>query len=113
MSRVIILDSSPLALLVQRQRIPQADACRAWMKRHVNAGTRVLVPEIVRYELRRELLGDCKDKPLAALDTFINAERGRFLALTSKDLRPAKRCSGPIAAAGDWSRLIRMPWTSM
>jgi hypothetical protein len=44
MKRVIFLDSSPLALIVQRQRIPQADACRAWVKRHIDVGTRVIVP---------------------------------------------------------------------
>jgi predicted nucleic acid-binding protein len=86
MSRVIVLDSSPLALIVQRQTIPRADECRAWVKRHVALGTPILVPEIVRYELRRELLRLQNGKSIAHLDGFIAAERGRFLALTSKDL---------------------------
>ncbi|HET6249382.1 MAG TPA: hypothetical protein VFE47_16920 [Tepidisphaeraceae bacterium] len=50
--KVVILDSSPLALIVQRQRIPAADACRDWVKRCVDLGMRIVVPEIVRYELR-------------------------------------------------------------
>jgi predicted nucleic acid-binding protein len=86
MNTAIILDSSPLALLVQRQRIPQADGCRTWVKRHVASETRLLVPEIVRYELRRELLRLGKNTALRALETFIGAERGRLLLLTSQDL---------------------------
>ena len=56
MSRIIVLDSSPLGLLFQKPRIREADECRAWLKEQVKKGARLLVPEIVRYELRRELL---------------------------------------------------------
>ena len=42
-----------------------------WVKRHIDMGTRVFVPGIVRYELQRELLRPGKDKALASLDAFI------------------------------------------
>jgi predicted nucleic acid-binding protein len=109
MSRVIILDSSPLALIVQRQRIPQADACRAWVKRHVDAETRVLIPEIVRYELRRELLRLRKERALRALEAFIGAEPARY---SHQMTWIARRPCGLTAAAKDWSWLIRTLWTS-
>ena len=52
----IVLDSTPLALLCQRRGLAAADRCRHWLHRHVSAGVRVFVPEVIDYEVRRELL---------------------------------------------------------
>ena len=53
---VISLDSGPLSLLTQRRGPTEADACQKWLARHLGAGSRVVVPSIVDYELRRELM---------------------------------------------------------
>ena len=52
MIATIVLDSGPLGLLAQRPGLAIADACRAWLERHVQAGVRALVPEIADYEVR-------------------------------------------------------------
>ena len=48
---IIVLDSSPLGLLFHEARIPDAERCREWVARHIADGAKVLVPEIVHYEL--------------------------------------------------------------
>ena len=52
---VIVLDSTPLGLLVYRPGFPAADECREWVRRQLSSGVRVFVPAIVTYEIRRDL----------------------------------------------------------
>lgn len=84
MIRLVVLDSSPLGLLFQRRKIPQADDCRAWLKRHADAGTHFIVPEIVNYELRREPLRLGKAKAIRGLELFNHAVPDRYLPITTK-----------------------------
>lgn len=83
MKRFLVLDSSPLGLLFQRPAIKVADECRAWLKRAVDAGAEVLVPEIVYYELRRELLRLKRLKAVAALIEFSHSMPGRYIPITT------------------------------
>ncbi len=83
MIRIIVLDSTPLGLLFHRAGLREADDCRAWLERHLAAGGRVIVPEVVLYELRRELLRLNKAAALAALDTFVNLVPDRLLPINS------------------------------
>ena len=83
MSRIIVLDSSPLGLLFQKPRYPEADSCREWLKNHFFVGAQTVVPEIVVYELRRELLRMGKTAQVKSLDGFINTKPGRFLPITT------------------------------
>jgi predicted nucleic acid-binding protein len=55
-ARLIFLDSEPLGLASQARGKPKADACRGWLQGLEAAGARILVPEIVDYEVRRELV---------------------------------------------------------
>ena len=55
-ARTIILDSGPLGLITNPNPAPQNIACADWLKTLLSAGTRVVIPEIVDYEIRRELL---------------------------------------------------------
>jgi len=85
----IVLDSAPLGLLFQKAGIAPADACRAWAIKQMSGGSRLLVPEIVHYELRRELIRLGKTNALRALETFVRAEPDRFRSVTSRDLELA------------------------
>jgi predicted nucleic acid-binding protein len=75
---IIVLDSAPLGLLFQKTKVREADDCRAWLGRHLQTGVRVVVPEIVNYELRRELLRLGKTKAVTALDAFNRATPGQY-----------------------------------
>jgi predicted nucleic acid-binding protein len=75
--------------MFQKAGIALAEACRAWAKARMTAGVRLLVPEIIHYEIRRELLRLGKTQTLGALEAFVRAESDRFLSLTSSDLRLA------------------------
>jgi predicted nucleic acid-binding protein len=98
MSDVIVLDSGPLGLILQRPGYPQADACRAWLKRHLSASRSVVLPEIIDYEIRRELLRLKKARAVAKLDAFAAAP-GRYLRLTTPAMRKAARpCFCPPSA---------------
>jgi predicted nucleic acid-binding protein len=77
------LDSGPLGLLFQKQGIVPADECRAWLKRLLAAGVKVLVPEIVHYELRRELLRLNKTSTVARVLRFCNETPGRYIPITT------------------------------
>jgi hypothetical protein len=87
--RVIILDSTPLGLIVNRPGHPAADACRAWLRAHMEAAVAVHVPAIIAYELRRELLRIGSTASLTLLDNFLHAEPGRYIPLTDAHLAKA------------------------
>lgn len=70
MMRTIALDSGPLGLIAQRPGVPDADACRAWVTRQLGVGVQLVVPEIVDYELRRELTRINATAGLRRLDLF-------------------------------------------
>ena len=92
---IISLDSGPLSLVTQRRGTTEGDACKQWLAGHLARGTRVVVPEIVEYELRRELLRAKKTSGVRRLDTFIGAETDRLIPLS----RPAM-----LKAAELWAR---------
>ncbi len=81
----IILDSGPLGLSVHQSASLQRDACRDWIVAHSKAGDEFFVPEIVEYELRRELLRLNHAKALDSLELFIETIPERRLLLTSKN----------------------------
>ena len=65
---VILLDATPLGLITNPRMSAEADACSQWLTNHLVRGARVIVPEIVDYEVRRELLRAGKTRGLARLD---------------------------------------------
>jgi predicted nucleic acid-binding protein len=56
MMRIILLDAGPTGLASQAPGKPTADACRAWIDALRAGGSVVAIPEIARYEVRRELV---------------------------------------------------------
>jgi predicted nucleic acid-binding protein len=53
MSRVILLDCGPLGRLARQRPAP---ALRTWVRERLRGGSRLALPEIADYEVRRELL---------------------------------------------------------
>lgn len=68
---------------------PQALACTQWLRTLVLAGTRVIVPEIADYEVRRELLRANKSRGLALLDAL--GSKAEFLPISTPAMREAAR----------------------
>lgn len=107
---IVSLDSGPLSLVTQKRGTAEGDACRKWLSDHLARGTRVVVPEIVDYELRRELLRARKAASIKRLDAFIVAEADRLIPLTrGAILRAAQLWASP--ARRDWQRRIPRSWT--
>ena len=89
MSRFIFLDSGPLGLLTHPQRAAGVVAATDWLSRCLLSGTRFIVPAIVYYELKRELLRAKKTFGIGRLDAFVSAVSGRYLPLSDEALRLA------------------------
>ena len=89
MSQVLFLDSGPLGLLTHPQRSEEVIAVADWLSRCLLSGSRVIVPAIVYYELKRELLRAKKAFGIGRLDAFVNATPGRYLPLSDEALRLA------------------------
>ncbi len=66
--RLVILDTGTLGLLTHPRARPDALACRQWAHALLAVGTRVIVPGIADYELRRELIRARKTLGLRRLD---------------------------------------------
>ena len=105
MSDVLLLDSGPLGFITQPQRSHEVIAITDWLKDCLIAGARVLVPAIVYYEIKRELLRANKAVGIAGLDAFVNAATDRYVPLTDDALRFAaelwaqsRRVGGPRGA---------------
>ncbi len=89
MTQYIMLDASPLGLIAQRPGLIKADACRAWAAAHDRAGRKLFVPEIIDFEVRRELVRINATAALSRLEAFIAAEPGRYLPITTAAMREA------------------------
>jgi predicted nucleic acid-binding protein len=85
----LFLDSGPLGLITHPQRSAEVIAVSEWLSRCLLSGSRVIVPAIVYYELKRELLRAKKTLSIGRLDAFVNAAPGRYLPLTDEALRLA------------------------
>lgn len=82
MSRVIAFDSGVLSTATQRIGVADADACRQWISRCLQAGDRIIIPAIARYELRRELIRSQQTASLQRLEIFLVAAPDRYIPMT-------------------------------
>lgn len=89
MSRLLLLDSGPLGLLTQPRISFDVAAINRWLIHRLRLGDRVVVPAIVYYEIRRELLRAEKAAGLLRLDAFTQADPHRYLRLSDAALRLA------------------------
>lgn len=86
MVKVIVLDSTPLGLLAGPPN-PPGTACTAWADGLLAAGHRVVIPEIIDYEVRRELLLRGATRQLKRLDDL--CRRVAYAELTTPTMRRA------------------------
>jgi len=86
-SRVILLDSGPLGLITNPRLSSESLNCTRWFQSLVLAGVRVVIPEIVDYEVRRELLRANKLRGLRRLDEFV--DQAEYLPITTLAMRQA------------------------
>lgn len=66
--RLVFLDSKPLGMIASPGRNPDAARCRQWVKDLWAAGSRVVIPEVCDYEVRREIIRRGATASLARLD---------------------------------------------
>ncbi len=88
MIQFIFLDSGPLGLLTHPRQTEEVAAITAWLADMLKQGRRVLVPAIVYYELKRELLRADKPFSVGRLDLF-SKTTNRYVPLTDDALRLA------------------------
>lgn len=91
--RVVLLDSGPLGLVSNPRKTLQAEQCNQWLESVLLSSIRVLVPEIVDYEVRRELLRANKVRGIQRLN-FLKNEIG-YLPITTQVM---------LKAAEFWAR---------
>src|SRR2546426_7626869 len=89
MSRRLLLDSGPLGLITQPNITSEVQAIHRWFLDRLSSGDSVLVPAIIYYEIRRELIRAKKSTGLARLNAFVELDADRYLALTDRALRLA------------------------
>ena len=89
MNRFIILDSGPLGLITHPQRNAEVVAVTEWLSQCLLSGHRIIIPAIIYYELKRELLRAGKGLSVARLDAFTSRTPGRYLPLSDVALRLA------------------------
>src|SRR5260370_31965910 len=82
MSRVIVLDASPLGYATNPKASVLNDRCRVWLQTLVRAGEQVVLPEIVDYEVRRGWLRTQNAGAIARLDQFKMA--ARYVPITTE-----------------------------
>jgi predicted nucleic acid-binding protein len=80
----VILDSGPLGLLSNPKISPAGVACNEWLNDLLDRDRRVIIPGIVDYEIRRELLRAGKVVGLRRLEEL--REQLEFLPITQTAL---------------------------
>jgi predicted nucleic acid-binding protein len=83
-SQHILLDSTPLGLLTKPIRNASVVAVSQWIASCLGSGHSIYVPEVIDYELRRELLRAGKSHSVTLLDSA--KTRLRYLPITTSTM---------------------------
>jgi predicted nucleic acid-binding protein len=83
----IFLDSGVIGLITNPNLSAEGISCAKWLLSHINKGIQIIIPEIVDYEVRRELLRANKVKGLARLDELIDSLE--YLPINTESMRQA------------------------
>lgn len=87
----LLLDSGPLGLVTHPRARREALECLTWLQQMLNGGASVYLPEIVDYELRRELIRtQLKGETITGIPE-LDALPGvlKYLPLTTSTMRRA------------------------
>jgi hypothetical protein len=87
MSRLVLLDASPLSLVTNPKGSDESRRCKAWLAGLVAAGVRVMVPEGADFEVRRDLFRAGRRGGLERLDNL--ARQAGYLPVTTAVWRRA------------------------
>ncbi|WP_373527120.1 nuclease [Nostoc sp.] len=87
MSQIILLNAGPIGLITNPKLSAESLACTQWLQTLVSSGSRVIIPEIADYEVRRELLRANKVKGIARLDEL--SQLLEYLPITTTAMRQA------------------------
>ena len=87
MKKSIFLDSGVIGLITNPNLSAEGISCTKWLLSHINKGIQIIIPEIVDYEVRRELLRANKVKGLARLDELIDSLE--YLPIKTEAMRQA------------------------
>jgi predicted nucleic acid-binding protein len=94
----IVLDAGPLALVTNPKPNPENLACAKWLQQRLDEGSRIIVPAIVCYEVRRELIRAGKTASLRRLDAFCDFHE--YIELRDRDLRHAAELWADVRQRG-------------
>jgi predicted nucleic acid-binding protein len=97
---MIILDSEPLGLLTQRRGLHKPDLCQKWLALRAEEGAEIVIPEIIDYELRRELLRAGKRQSVDKLDALVHNRLITFLPIDSSAMRLAAQLWAQVRRQG-------------
>lgn len=103
---LILLDSKPLGMVTNPKATPDTDKCNEWLEELLVNNVKIRIPEIIDYELRRELirLGHQGEKSIALLDYlairlgYVKVDTETFLlaaSLWAKVRNAGKGTAGP------------------
>lgn len=84
---IVILDSGPVGLLAKRGGNPAVDECNIWLDGLLDQEKRIILPEIVDFEVRRELIRLRAISSIARLDKLASVVE--YLPLTTAAMRKA------------------------
>jgi predicted nucleic acid-binding protein len=84
---IIVLDSGPAGLIIFAKANPRSEECLEWIETVVNAGHIVAFPEIIDYELRRELMRMENQTSLDKLDSLSSSLL--YMPITTQVMRRA------------------------
>ena len=87
MTAAVFLDAGPLGMVSHRGGVEEIDACQRWLRRLLQRGVRIVIPEIADYEIRRELIRARKHRGIERLDAL--AASLEYLPLTTTAMRRA------------------------
>ena len=68
MTKIILLDSTPVGLITNPKSTPLSTECQQWFYSLFDRDYSVVLPEIIDYEVRRELLRVNRANSIRRLD---------------------------------------------
>jgi predicted nucleic acid-binding protein len=99
MPQIIVLDSSPLGMVTNpRAKSTDCQACKEWLRSILAQGIVVVVPEIIDYEVRRELIRANRLASIRQLEELLDLVI--YLPITTEAMRRAAKLWAIVRQTG-------------